>query len=186
MRIDIVENSRQRLHLALRVRLPAYLIAALVFIGLGLWCIRLLVMDAQATPEGTLPGLALGLTCIAGGVVILSAVQWVSVQADRDAGTLRITRRLLVWPFEWTHVLDLDDLQAIHVLAHTLRTARHVTTSYAMRLQTRQQRADDAVSLTFLPLFTSGSVTTLARMIRAWMQPRRVELLQHARGWPFR
>lgn len=190
MRIDIVENSPGRLHLALRVRLPAYLFPALLFIGLGLWCVKLLVVDPPDTVEGPALGpalgLVLGLICMAGGLVILAAVQWVSLEADRDRGTLQITRRLLVWPFEWRHVLRLDELQAIHVLAHTLRTSKHVTTSYAMRLQKHQQDADDAVSLTFLPMFGAGSVTTLARMIRAWMQPRRIGLLQHARGWPLR
>lgn len=260
MRVDVVDNSRRRLRIALRTNVPLYTICGLIFVALGVWCIRLLAVEARIVVEqqrfaytstclwifdcGTvqsaaqdvrsvgivlhvrglwrsneievqltdgahrlaLPqaggdaksaiardvqaalsrpggsfrhvegspvaGLLLGLVCIAGGVLVLFAIQRASLVADRDTGTLELTRRLLLWPIGQKREIDLADLVAVHVVPYTLRTIKHVVTSYSIRLQTRGQSIDDSLRLTFLPMFTEGAATDLAQVIRTWIRRR--------------
>src|SRR5690606_5172568 len=171
MKIDIVESNSQRLRVEIRTNAPLYVFFGLVFIVLGIWCMRQLAVEARivvgqqlftysntclwiidcgnvvaaahdvravtmvghgiqvdlpggvyrlalpasdgdektaiardlkaalARPgasyrheEGApIAGLLLGLVCIGGGLMILSVIQWVSLSADRDAGTLELT-----------------------------------------------------------------------------------------------
>lgn len=51
MHVEIVENSRRRLHLALRASTPLYAFFGVMFIGLGLWCIRLLAVETRILVE---------------------------------------------------------------------------------------------------------------------------------------
>lgn len=184
MRIDVRENSRRRLHVVLRARLGPSLVAAALFTSLGLWAAWMLCRPSSPGLE-RIAGLVLMLTCLGGALTILSAIQWVTLRADREAGTLQLTRRLLLWPRTRRRTLPLAGLRVVHVMAHTLRTDRHLLTSYAMRLQVAGQAAEAAVGLTFLPVFSRDSVIGLARLLRAWVDPQRISVLNHARGWPF-
>jgi hypothetical protein len=251
MHVEVVENSRERLHLALRASLPLYAGFGLLFIVLGLCCTWLLAVEtrieveqrrllyaktcllvfdcdrvgvpvtdvrrveqvghevhletrdgvhalalpqsnddekaalarelqaALAHPAGSfrhvegspVAGLALGLACVVAGLFILLALQQVSMVADRAAGAVHLTRRLLLWPVARRQEIALAGLEAA-VVPYTLNTGRHVVTSYFVRLQSRGQRVDDAVSLTFLPMFTEAAATNVADIIRRWMRGR--------------
>lgn len=155
MRLDVVENGRERLHLTVHANAFLYGFFGLLFIALGGMCILLL-----AIPDSSVAGWMLGLVCIGSGVVICAAIQQVRLIADRATGNLRITRRLLLWPVEQQYEFALAELEPVSVTAHTLQTARHVVTSHAVRLQGR--------SLTFLPMFTRGDADELASIISDW------------------
>ena len=120
--------------------------------------------------EGSpLAALLLGLVCLGAGRVILSAIQWVTVIGDRDAGTMRVLRRLLFWSPWRERVFSLAEVEAVLVTPHTLRTGRHIVTSYSVRLRTRG-RDSAGVGITFLPMFTEKAAGNLARILRAWLK----------------
>jgi hypothetical protein len=250
MRLDVVENDSKRLHLTLTTNAPLYAIFGAMFVLMGLWCTRLLAVEASIVVEqqrfaytqtclwildcgavhsavadvrdvslvdheievqladgphrlalpqsdgdekvaiardieaalarpGTsfrhvegspLAGLLLGLVCIGGGLVILSAIQWVGLTADRTAGTLKVTRRLLLWPREKHLQIDLAVLDTVRVIPSTLRTGKHIVTSYSVALQARGQGIENSLRVTFLPMFTEGDANELSRIIRAWIR----------------
>lgn len=184
MHIDVRENSRRRLHVVLRTRLRASLGVALLLIVPGLWAAWMLCRASSPAVE-RIAGLVLAVPCLAGALLVLASVQWVTLQADRKARTLQLTHRMLLWPLARRRTLPLQGLRVVHVLAHTLRAGRHALTSHAMRLQWSGQVADEALRLTFLPVFSRDSVTMLARLLRGWVDPARISVLNHARGWPF-
>jgi hypothetical protein len=123
---------------------------------------------AEGSP---LASLLLGLVCVGSGLVILSAIQRVSLIADRGAGTLQLTRRLLLWPGERKQEFRLAEIDAVPVIASTLRTGRHIVTSYGVGLQQRGQEVEEAARVTFLPMFTAGAATNLARILEKWLRP---------------
>lgn len=246
MRVDIVENDPQRLRIALRTNVPLYAAFGLLFVALGLVCIRLLAVDVRIVveqqrlaytntcvvildcgsfgtrdataialvdhevevrlPDGTrrlelpqsdgeekaalsrhiqsamqdpgasfrhregapIAGLLLGLVCIGGGVVILAAIQWVRLTADRRLGTLELERRLLLTP-PMRRELRLTEIEAVRVVPFTLQTPRHIVTSYGVHLLLRRHGADETVRVTFLPMFTERAAADLARLIRGWL-----------------
>lgn len=250
MRLDVVENNGERLQLQLATNVPLYLIFGALFVLMGLWCTRLLAVEASIVVEqqrfaytqtclwvlecgavhaassdvrgvslvdheievqladgphrlalphsggdeksaiardieaalaqpaasfrhvegSPLAGLSLGLVCIGGGLLILSAIQWITLTADRASGTLRLERRLLLWPRVNRHEIRLADLETVRVIPSTLRTGRHIVTSYSAGLQTRGQRPGDSLRVSFLPMFTEGDATNLAQIILAWMR----------------
>jgi hypothetical protein len=169
MRVEVVENDGRRLRLALRTNVPLYAFFALMFIGLGICCIWLLAVRVWLAGGEPIAGLLLGLVCIGSGVLIALAIQRVDLVADREAGTINITRRLLLWPTSGKHELRVADIQAVPVVARTLRTGLHIVTSHSVRLQARGQDPDKAVSLTFLPMFTERAANDVAQLIRAWL-----------------
>lgn len=248
MKIDIVESNSQRLRVEIRTNVPLYVFFGLVFIVLGIWCMRQLAVEARIVVEQQLfmytntclwiidcgnaeaaaqdvrvtmagheiqvdlpggvyrlalpasdgdektaiardlkaalarPGasyrheegapiaaLLLGLVCIGGGLVILSVIQWVSLSADRDAGTLELTRRLRFRPRSRELKWDLADLDAVLVKPSTLKTGKHIVTSYSVLLQMRGPASRVPVGITFLPMFTERDAGKLARIVRTWM-----------------
>ncbi len=160
MRVEVVDNSRQRLELRLRTSVPLYAFFGLLFVALGVLCIVLLGVDAA--------GWLLGLVCVGSGAVILLAIQSVDLVADRKSGTLTLTRRLLLWPVLRRLDIALADITGVRERSSTLRTGRHIVTSYAVRLQLRDQ-SGDGTSLTYLPMFTESAAADVAQIIRAWL-----------------
>jgi hypothetical protein len=249
MHLHVAENTEPRLRLALRSSLPLYVFFGLMFVALGLWCIRLLAVEVRVVveqqrfayaqtcvwvfdcgrlladardisavtisghgvevrlPDGVhrlafplsegvdkaaigrdiaaalaqpgatfrheegqpVAGLLLGLVCLGSGLLILSATQWVSLDADRRAGTLRLTRRLLVWPWAQAKEFQLADIETVLAVPSTLNTGRHVVTSHAVRLRLRALAGGTWVGITFLPMFTEADATDLARTLRNWL-----------------
>ncbi|MET0291990.1 MAG: hypothetical protein ABW136_06450 [Steroidobacteraceae bacterium] len=238
MRVEVTENSREKLRLRLRTNVLLYGFFGVFFVGLGLWCIRLLAFEARivveqqhltytrtclwlfecerieasgaelqaglpafelpqsngdekaviarevegalSRPEGAFrhvegsPGasLLLGLLCIVSGLVILLAIQTVEVVADRAAGTLRLTRRFLFRPAAADRTIALADIEAISSVPWTLRTGKHIVTSYSVRVRRRGETDVESSSLTFLPMFTQTDAARLAQTLRSWLGPR--------------
>jgi hypothetical protein len=133
------------------------------------------IEDALAAPGAsfhhedgaTWAGLLLGLVCIAGGLVVASALQTVAFVADRDEGTVVLSRRRMLWPVAHRVELPLGDLQSVDTMPHTLRTGRHIVTSWWLRLRTRD---GTALPVTYLPMFTEGQARELASLIQVWMK----------------
>lgn len=133
------------------------------------------IEDALADPRASFrhedgaswAGLLLGLVCVGGGMYVASALQTVNLVADRDEGTVVLSRRRLLWPAARRLELPLAELHSVDTVPHTLRTGRHVVTSWSLRLRTRDGAA---LPVTYLPMFTEAQARDLARLIRAWMK----------------
>jgi len=165
MRIDVVENDERRLRLVVSANAGLYGFFGLLFVAGGVVCLRLLAMDGDSPTAGAM----LGLVCIGCGLLILLAIQRVSLTADRAAGTMVLHRRHWLWRPRPEQRIDLDDVAAVHALPFTLQTPRHTVTSFTVRLQRRGEAVDEATSLTFLPMFAEADATRVARLIGDWL-----------------
>ena len=160
MRLAVIGNDPRRLHLVLRTHVALYAVFGLMFAGLGVVCLWLL------GPQ--LAGVLLGLVCIGAGLVILAAIQRVDLLADRSTGRLVIERHMALWRGAKRMELAIADIERVLVVASTLDTGRHITTSYSVKLRTGGLAAGE-VALTFLPMFTEKDALALARLIEGWL-----------------
>lgn len=115
----------------------------------------------------TLPGLVLGLVCIGCGIFAAFAIQTATLVADRDDGMVVVSRRRLLWPGLRQIELPLADLHSVDTASHTLRTTRHVTRSWWLRLR---KHDGGVLPVASLPMFTEGQARDLAQLIRNWMK----------------